>query len=86
MAEIIRFWAYVHYCKFANSVVQFIILFLAFLLARIQAFFIRTSKLSAESGLFLIFWRFRPQIVLKLFLFPGVSKQCIRCPEQYKAP
>ena len=29
-------------------------------------------KLSAEAGLFLIFWRFQPQIVLKLFLFPDI--------------
>ena len=40
-------------------------------------FFIRTSnfqELSAQAGLFLIFWRFQPQIVLKLFLFPDIFK------------
>ena len=35
-------------------------------------FFIRTSnRLSAEAGLFLTFWLFQPQIVLKL-LFPDI--------------
>ena len=43
-------------------------------LCRIHAFFfIRTSnRLSAEAGLFLTFWLFQPQIVLKLFLFPDI--------------
>ena len=41
------------------------------------------AQLSAEAGLFLIFWRFHPQIVLKLFLFPNIIKQWISCPEQH---
>ena len=39
--------------------------------------------MSGENGLFLIFWRFQTQIVLKLFLFPDIFKQWISCPEQY---
>ena len=42
----------------------------------------KNQKLSDEAGLFLIFWRFQPQIVLKLFLFPDISKQWVSCPEQ----
>ena len=41
------------------------------------AFFNKNQEFSAEAGLFLIFWRFQPQIVLKLFLFPDISKQLI---------
>ena len=34
--------------------------------------FYKNQQLSAEAGQFLIFWRFQPQIVLKLFLFSAV--------------
>ena len=32
--------------------------------------------------MFLNFWRFEPQIVLKLFLFSNIPKQWISCPKQ----
>ena len=34
--------------------------------------------------MFLKFWRFQPQSVLKLFLLSDISKQWITCPEQQK--
>ena len=49
----------------------------------LHAFFYENQLLSAEAGLFLIFCRFQPQIVLKLFLFPDIFKQWISCPELY---
>ena len=37
--------------------------------------FYKNQQLSAQAGLFLIFWRIQPRIVLKLFLFPDIFKQ-----------
>ena len=42
------------------------------------------KRMGTEAVLFLIFWRFQPQVVLKLFLFPDTSKQSISCPKQEK--
>ena len=44
-------------------------------------FFIRTINFRLRLGsVFLIFWRFQPQVVLKLLLFPDISKQWISRP------
>ena len=45
-----------------------------YLSIKVHAFFIRTSNFRLR--LVLIFWRFQPRIVLKLFLFSDISKQC----------
>ena len=44
--------------------------------SNMRFFLIRTSNFR-PAGLFLISWRFQPHIVLKLFLFPDISKQWI---------
>ena len=46
-----------------------------------QAFFFYLKTSYFRLRLLITFRRFQPQIILKLFLFPDISKQRITCPE-----